>query len=217
MTANWIDAVLSAVLLLSIALATFRGFMHSAITLAAVVVAFTLALAQGDILLDPLNAVFDAPGVSAALSHAVVFVAALLVFGALGKLIRKTAARLDLGGLDRFIGFLFGLLRGGLIVVVIVLVFGALPVENSKAWKESAVTPVAGTVAFLFLGKGGMLETNLWRFDKRNRPSLNVSALMPSALRDLPDESLENAAPELRAILGDEPACGESEDAPCAE
>ena len=191
MDANWIDAVLAAVMLLSVTLATLRGFMHSAFGLTAVVVAFTLTLARGDILLQPINHVLESPNISGAVSHAIVFVAALIAGGALGKLIRGAARKMDLGGLDRFVGFLFGLLRGGLIAVIIVLVVGALPVENSRAWKESALTPVAGAVAFLFLGKGGMLETSLWTFDERRRPSLDFFPRKPTALTSEEDSDLD--------------------------
>ena len=220
MSANWIDAALAAVMLLSVTLATLRGFMYSAFGLAAVVVAFALALSHGGVLLNPINHALESPGISGALSHAVVFVVALVACGALGKLIRRTAHKLDLGGMDRFGGFLFGLLRGGLIAVVVVLVVGALPVENSKAWKESALTPVFGTVAFLFLGKGGMLETTLWEFDRKHRPSLNFSVILPSALQT----GAEAAEAEERGLLGvnhktnrevEEILTGEKQ--PCAE
>ena len=181
MSANWIDAVLIAVMLLSVTLATLRGFMHSAFGLAAVIVAFTLAMARGGVLTRPIDYVLESPNISGALSHAVVFVAALVACGALGKFIRGAARKMDLGGLDRFVGFLFGLLRGGIIAVIIVLTVAALPVENSRAWKESALTPVAGTVAFFFLGKGGMLETSLWTYDEKRRPSLDFSFREPAA------------------------------------
>ena len=180
MSANWIDAVLIAVMLLSVTLATLRGFMHSAFGLAAVIVAFTLALARGGLLTQPIDHILESPNISGALSHAVVFVAALVACGALGKFIRGAVRKMDLGGLDRFVGFLFGLMRGGIIAVIIVLAVAALPVENSRAWQESALTPVAGTVAFFFLGQGGMLETSLWTYDERRRPSLDFSFRKPA-------------------------------------
>lgn len=236
MSANWIDAILAAVLLLSVALATLRGFLYSILGVLSALLAFALALAQGGILIAPLNAILESPGVSAALSHAIVFVAALLAFSAVGKLIRGATRKLDLGGLDRFGGFLFGLLRGALIAVVAVLVIGALPVENSGAWKNSALVPAAGGVAFLFLGQGGMLETKLWEFDERRRPALNYALITPAALKSASrdEEDSEDAKSEseteselelgLESIPGlnlnldlEKPPCAESEDRPCAE
>ena len=224
MSANWIDATLAAILLLSVALATWRGFLYSALGVLSAVLAFALALAQGDILLAPLNAALESPGVSAALSHAIVFVAALLGFGAVGKLIRGATRKLDLGGLDRFGGFVFGFLRGGLIAVVVVLVVSALPVQGSDAWKDSALAPVAGGVAFLFLGQGGMLETTLWEFDDRRRPALNYSVITPSVLKsasrsdEADSESDSDSDSEKTDLdLGLEELSLGAEQAPCAE
>ena len=242
MSANWIDALLAAVMLLSVVAAVARGFMYSAVGLAAVVLAFTLALARGDFLLELFHAVLESAGVAAALSYAVIFVAALLFFGATGKLIRKVAGKLDLGGLDRFAGFCFGVARGGVLAVLIVLVAGALPVGETRAWKESVAVPLAGTVAYLLLGKGGPLETDLWSFDESRRPSLRFLSAAPSALayddddNDSPQDQDEGSGSEAEAdgksgawgindrtrerveeILGEEDPCVESERESCAE
>lgn len=245
MEVNWLDALLAVVMLLSVAAAVARGFMYSAVGLAAVILAFTLALSQGGILLELFDAVLESSGVAAALSYAVVFVVALLFFGALGKLIRKVAGKLDLGGLDRFAGFCFGLARGGILVVVIVLAFGALPLGNTTAWKESAAVPVAGAVAYLLLGKGGVLETDFWSFDERRRPSLRFLSAAPSALaydedefneseqdKNEENESDSSDSGEESGVLGlnkktrgqiedilgaEEKPCVESEDESCAE
>ena len=234
MSANWLDFVFAAVMLLSVALGAWRGLMHSAFGLIALVVAFTLALSQGNILMRPLNAALESPGVSAALSHAVVFVGALVLCGAAGKLVRRAARKLDLGGLDRFGGFVYGVARGGLVSVVLALVFGALPLGGTRAWLESDLTPVAGTLAYLFVGKGGMLETNLWEFDKRGRPSLNMSVILPAAADAVDDGSLDGDVDSDFSALGlnhnertnarvdellesEKKPCAESEDESCAE
>ena len=199
MEVNWIDALLGAVMLLSVVAASARGFMYSAVGLAAVILAFTLALSQGDILLELFDSVLESSGVAAALSYAVVFVAGLLFFGATGKIIRKVAGKLDLGGLDRFAGFCYGMARGGILAVVIVLAAGALPVGKTRVWKESAAVPVAGAAAYLLLGKGGPLETDLWRFDENRRPSLSLLSAAPSALAYDEDDSNQDDESESKS------------------
>ena len=189
--ANWIDILLAAIMLLSVGLATLRGLLHSVFGLAAAALAFIVALRRGDFFAPWLESALGTSA-SVSLSYAAVFVLALLVFGAVGKMIRATARKLDLGGLDRVGGFVFGLLRGGLAAVVVVLVIGALPLEDTRAWRESKLTPVAGGVAFMLMRPGGFLETELWRFDERRRPSLHVFPSLPTTL---PSDSLTPPPP----------------------
>ena len=173
--ANWIDILLAAIMLLSVGLATLRGLLHSVFGLAAAVLAFVIALSRGDYFAPFMEPVLGAA--AASISYAAVFFIALLVLGAVCKMIRATTRKVDLGGVDRVGGFVLGLLRGGLAVVVVVLVIGALPVDETRAWRESKLTPVVGGVAFLLMGPGGVWETEFWDFDERRRPSLN---LLPS-------------------------------------
>ena len=110
--ANWIDILLAAIMLLSVGLATLRGLLHSVFGLAAAALAFIVALRRGDFFAPWLESALGTSA-SVSLSYAAVFVLALLVFGAVGKMIRATARKLDLGGLDRVGGFVFGLLARG--------------------------------------------------------------------------------------------------------
>jgi membrane protein required for colicin V production len=68
-----------------------------------------------------------------------VFVATLIVTTLLSALVTKFVKVSVLHGLDRWLGALFGLLRGLVIVIALAMVAGLTPLPRSADWKGSAL------------------------------------------------------------------------------
>ena len=82
-------------------------------------------------------------------------------------------AKSDISGLNRVGGVLFGLLRGALLVLVIVLVLSAVAVPKTKTWQTSQVVPIAGIFIKQLLYTAPFVDYKDWvRFDKYYRPLL---------------------------------------------
>jgi membrane protein required for colicin V production len=122
---SWLDVGVGVLLAGSTALGLVRGFLKEVISIAALVVGLILA---GQ-LYSPASGLFEgwvqAPEVRYWLGFIAVFVAVLVLAGigiwVADKLLRFAALK----WVDRFLGGLFGLVRGWLVATVLVLAMGA--------------------------------------------------------------------------------------------
>ncbi|MGC9368957.1 MAG: CvpA family protein [Paracoccaceae bacterium] len=142
-----IDAVVAAVIILSAVLAYSRGLMREAMAIvgwiAAAVLAFIFA-PQAEPLVRQIPVLGDFLGdsceISIIASFAAVFALALVVVSIFTPLFSTLVQRSALGGLDQGLGFLFGVLRGIVLVAVAFFVYGTVMateevpmVDNSRS------------------------------------------------------------------------------------
>jgi len=128
-----IDAVVAAVIILSAVLAYSRGLMREAMAIvgwiAAAVLAFVFA-PQAEPLVKQIPVLGDFLGdsceISIIASFAAVFALALVVVSIFTPLFSTLVQRSALGGLDQGLGFLFGVLRGIVLVAVAFFVYGTV-------------------------------------------------------------------------------------------
>jgi membrane protein required for colicin V production len=134
---TWLDYTVIAILVISIAWGAWRGLVHETLSLAGWIMAFVAA----NLLAAPLAESFPAnmrPEFRVVAAFVAVFVATLIVTTLLSALVTKFVKVSVLHGLDRWLGALFGLLRGLVIVIALAMVAGLTPLPGSSDWKESA-------------------------------------------------------------------------------
>lgn len=106
------------VILVSGGLSLIRGFIKEAISLVGWVGAFVVASRFYDKLAVKLT-FFDDDIVRKGVACVILFLATLFVVGLCGTIIRSMMSKVGLSGTDRLLGMIFGILRGGLIVCVV--------------------------------------------------------------------------------------------------
>lgn len=148
MQINAADLVILLLILLSACVGLFRGFIREVFSLAtwaaAVLLSMLLGEAVGQILpLDPaLN-----PWIVRLAGGALVFFLVLISGGLITHFLAQVARATGLTGTDRTLGAAFGLFRGALIVLAILMFLPALaPVQESNWWHQSRLIP--GFLAF---------------------------------------------------------------------
>lgn len=144
---TYVDAIVAVVIILSAILAYARGFVREALSIAgwigAAVLAFLFAGAARPLVAQiPGADKFLATNceLSTIASFAVVFALALVVFSIITPLFASVVSNSAIGGVDQGLGFLFGVARGVLLVLVAFVVYDrvigdrSLPqVENSRS------------------------------------------------------------------------------------
>lgn len=134
---SWIDALLLLVLGGSVLLGVLRGLVFEVLSLLGWLVAWWCAQAWA----DPVGALLPFGAASQMLRHSVgfvlCFVAVLLGWRLLTWLVQQIIKATPLAPLDRVLGAIFGLLRGGVIALVIVLVLGWTPLASTAAWQSA--------------------------------------------------------------------------------
>lgn len=144
---NWVDLVVLAVILLSGLLALMRGLVREVLGVGAWIGAGLVASPYGVFpLVQPwMRRQFNDPATADIVAFGSVFVVALVVLWVVAGIIGNTVRGSVLGGLDRTLGFVFGLARGAvLIAAAYVLVGIALPPEQwPSPVQEARALPLA--------------------------------------------------------------------------
>ncbi|MEK7245216.1 MAG: CvpA family protein [Pseudomonadota bacterium] len=178
---NGLDAAVAALLFVSAAFAYFRGFVHEVLSItgwigAAAASVYGFPYAQPFFRQTIANPLFADIAAGSAL-----FLVALVVLSLFARAISSRVKASALGSLDRALGFLFGLARGGLIAVLAFLVYIlAVPAPERPEWVVKArTTPLMGagahvlvallppaTAARLGIRQGGALDDSESRAQK---------------------------------------------------
>ena len=138
-----LDIIVLAVMLLSGLLAMIRGFMREILSIAAWGAAALTTLYAYQKLLPTAKTYFNNETVAAVAVVAGVFILTLIVVSIITVRISDMIMDSRIGALDRTLGFLFGLARGLLIMVVAFLFFAWLvPDKQQPDWVRSAKSKV---------------------------------------------------------------------------
>ena len=134
---TWLDYTVIAVLLVSIAWGAWRGLVHEVLSLAGWIMAFFFA----NLFAGQLAAMFPAamrPGLRVPLAYVLVFVGTLVLAALAAALLTRYVRVSVLHSLDRWLGALFGLARGLLILIAFAVLAGLSPLPRQPAWTQSA-------------------------------------------------------------------------------
>jgi membrane protein required for colicin V production len=136
-TWSWVDLAFVLFSVLSVCLGLWRGVVFELMSLLGWVVAF-IAAQTLQAWAQPLVP-FGQPGsgLNNGLAFAAVFFGTLVVWGLGARLIRMLIHATPLSSLDRLFGAAFGLLRGMLVLLVLVVVVEHTPAAKSTAWSQS--------------------------------------------------------------------------------
>lgn len=139
---GWLDWILLAILLLSVMVGLWRGLVYEVLSVGAWVIAFLVAQSQAMTvgMWLPMNDVAEPLRMAA--GFVLVFIAVVFAGGLVAWLIKKLVATVGLRPIDRVLGGVFGLLRGGLILLAISVVVGLTPFRSEPAWRASVVAGV---------------------------------------------------------------------------
>ena len=138
-----LDIIVLAVMLLSGLLAMIRGFMREILSIAAWGAAALTTLYAYQKLLPTAKTYFNNETVAAVAVVAGVFILTLIVVSIITVRISDMILDSRIGALDRTLGFLFGLARGLLIMVVAFLFFAWLvPDKQQPDWVRNAKSRV---------------------------------------------------------------------------
>jgi membrane protein required for colicin V production len=147
-----LDVALIAVMLISGLLAMVRGFMREILSIIAWILAAVATLYAYSKLLPLAKQYFNNDIVAAVVVIGGVFLLTLLIVSIVTVRISDMVLDSRVGALDRTLGFLFGLARGLIIVVVAFLFFNWLvPDKSQPEWVKAAKSRVvlAGTGQWL--------------------------------------------------------------------
>lgn len=143
----WVDYCLLGLIGLSALLGLFRGLIREVFSLCLWGAAIWLSLKYNRDFSVYFQSFIPIPSVRMVVSFLALFIATLLLGGMLSFLLGKLVASTGLSGTDRLAGFMFGVVRGMLIIALLVMLAGMTPLPEDPWWKQSKLIPPFQTLA----------------------------------------------------------------------
>ena len=159
MELSWIDIGIAVILLISIAIAIFRGFVKEAISLASWIIAIWLAVTFSNQVALFLPASIDeatfnlgtdgleASKLRVVIAFILIIIGTLIAGALLNYILSQITQTSALRGIDRILGAFFGIVRGAALVVIVILIAALTSFPHSDTWKSSQFLPPFELVA----------------------------------------------------------------------
>jgi membrane protein required for colicin V production len=144
---NFADYVVISVVLLSAGIGIIRGFLREAIALASWILALLIAWKFSDLVEPHLGGLLADAQARPWVARGLIVLFVLLIGVAAGAIIGYFVRLSIFSGMDRFLGFFFGLLRGVLLVGVFVALGQLVNLQSENWWKRSMLIPYGEDVA----------------------------------------------------------------------
>jgi membrane protein required for colicin V production len=144
------DWFICALVLLNVLTAAMQGFFSEALTLAGLVVGYIVAAWRYRGFAEWLESFLKNAWLAEVLGFLIIFFAIVILFGLAARIARWVMKQSGLSGLDRFLGAILGLLKGGLMVAVILMGMTAFT-PTSKLLEKSQLAPY-----FLVVGRAAI-------------------------------------------------------------
>ncbi|MGI9227888.1 MAG: CvpA family protein [Gammaproteobacteria bacterium] len=153
MELSWIDLGIAIILLISVGIAMFRGFVKEAISLASWIIAIWLAMTFSSQValflpssIDEATINLGTEGVEASklrvgIAFILIIVGTLIAGSLLNYILSQLTQTRALRGIDRILGAFFGVVRGAAVVVIVILLASLTSFPRSDIWKTSQFLP----------------------------------------------------------------------------
>jgi membrane protein required for colicin V production len=166
-TWNWLDWILAAIIVASLVTAMRKGFVRELISLVSVVVGLIVAAIgypRAALWFEDLTKSHE---IALGLGFLVLFLGTLLVGAIVSMLARKLIETAGVQWFDRFLGGIFGLVRGVLVDAILLMAMVAFAIKPESV-RQSALAPyvTTGTRVIAFVMPGNLKAQFRLGFEK---------------------------------------------------
>jgi membrane protein required for colicin V production len=132
-----VDWILLGILGLSFVIGAWRGLVYEVLSVFVWIAAFVLAQWFAPDVAAKLPMAGSAESLRYAAGFVIVFIGAAFVAGLIVQLIKKLVAAVGLRPVDRTLGAVFGLIRGGILLLAIAVVMNMTTLRSQADWQVS--------------------------------------------------------------------------------
>lgn len=141
------DYLVLLVIACSVIIGTLRGFVREVLSLASWVVALVVGNAYGEALAEMLPDVIPGESMRLIVAFVVLFIGTRLLMALVSRTLAELIKATGLTLVDRSLGSLFGVARGVVIVLVVVLLCGTTAIPQQAFWTQARLSPWAEQTA----------------------------------------------------------------------
>ncbi len=132
-----LDWIFAGVLLLSMLLGGWRGFVYEVLSLAAWITAFVVARWLGADVAQHLPMQGASDLLRQIAGFLIVFIGSLMLGTLLAVLVKMLLTKVGLRPVDRLLGAIFGVVRGLLLLLLATALVQLSPLKDSATWQQS--------------------------------------------------------------------------------
>lgn len=144
---NPADYVVIVGVLASAVVGAMRGFLRESVAVASWVLGLFIAWHFSELIEPHLGGLLAGSQVRVWAARAIIVILVLLVGAAIGGLLAHFVRLSIFSGMDRFLGLLFGALRGLLLLGVFVILGQLLELDSERWWQRSRLIPYGTSIA----------------------------------------------------------------------
>lgn len=141
------DYLVLFILICSVLISTLRGLVKEILSLLGWIVSFVVANAYGEVLAGWLPPMVPGNSTRLIVAFIALFLGARILMGLLSMALDAIIKASGLTLADRGLGGLFGLARGVIMVLALVLLCGMTSIPAQPFWRDALFSPLAETAA----------------------------------------------------------------------
>lgn len=142
MILSWVDWIIVSVVAVSCLFGLRRGLLKEALSVANWIIALLIAVTFRDQLAHLLVDHISTQSLREVTAFGTLFVATLLVGGLVNYLIGELVRMTGLSSTDRILGMVFGLMRGMVVIMAVVLLIPPIiSIDQDQWWADSSLIP----------------------------------------------------------------------------
>jgi membrane protein required for colicin V production len=141
------DYLVLLVVVCSVIISTLRGLVREVLSLASWIVALVVANTYGEALAGMLPELVPGESTRLIVAFIALFIGTRLLMGLVSRTLSEVIKVSGLTMLDRALGSFFGVARGVLIVLAVVLLCGTTSIPQQPFWKDAILSPWAEQAA----------------------------------------------------------------------
>jgi membrane protein required for colicin V production len=144
---NITDYLVITAVIISAVVGSLRGFLREAIALVTWIIALFIAWHFSDFIAPHLGGLLAGSQVRTWAARVILVVLILLLGAGIGATVGHFVRLSIFSGMDRFLGFVFGALRGMVLLGVFVILGQLLRLDGERWWRQSVLIPYGESVA----------------------------------------------------------------------
>ena len=144
---NATDYLVITAIIISAVIGAARGFLRESIAFGAWLIALFLAWHFSDLIAPPLGGLLADSEVRPWAARIIIVVLVLLLGAGIGATLSHFVRLSIFSGMDRLLGFAFGLLRGFVLLGVFVILGQLLRLQGEHWWRGSLLIPYGESIA----------------------------------------------------------------------
>jgi membrane protein required for colicin V production len=144
---NVTDYLVIAGIVISAGVGAWRGFLREAVALFAWLIALFVAWHFSDLIAPHLGGLLAGSAVRVWAARALLIIVILLLGAGIGATLSHFVRLSIFSGMDRFLGLIFGGLRGLVLFGVLVILGQLLRLEDERWWRHSLLMPYGISIA----------------------------------------------------------------------